>query len=69
MKKGLILILVMTACNQVVYDAAYRQIVNTAYQDPRRMKELDKVIVERNNAILMLRELCKGQKSSYEMEN
>lgn len=56
-------LLVVLACNQVVYDEIYKLIIVQALQDTR---DREVVFKERNEDIEKLRMLCRGQRSTYE---
>lgn len=58
------------ACDQQVYDKAYKSIVvstlDTKIQTPKQERD---ILLERNELIRALRKLCKGQLSTYEKGN
>lgn len=53
-------------CDQVIYDAIYREAVQKAL-NASVLTESD--IALKNNAIETLRQLCYGQRSTYEKKN
>lgn len=64
MKWAAILILI-TTCNQVLYDEIYMGILNRAVKSPLDSED----IKLKNSTIFMLRDLCNGQLSTYEKKN
>jgi len=50
------------SCNQEIYDQLYRSIILSSVQKEMTPDEFEK----RNESIRKLRDLCRGQKSSYE---
>jgi hypothetical protein len=57
-----LLILALLTCNQVIYDQIYKELVMNVINHKLTQKRID----QKNNSIELLRELCNGQKSSYE---
>lgn len=58
------IIVAILACNQVLYDQLYVDIIQAALKKEVTRENMEK----RNNAIEFLRNLCRGQRSSYEGE-
>ncbi len=52
----------LIACNQTIFDQVYRGILQRAVDSELKSKDIE----EKNGAIEMLRELCHGQKSTFE---
>jgi hypothetical protein len=65
MKKYSAILLLVVACNQLVYDSIYYEMMHRAMKGPLTRNKL----MERYNAIQVLRKLCNGQKSTWEKEN
>jgi len=57
-----VLLALLCSCNQQIYDAIYKQLVQTAMQESKD----EKAFKVRNDGIETLRALCHGQYSSYE---
>lgn len=57
-------ILIGLTCSQVVYDGLYKTIIRRAMTKP----VTEATYKERNDAIEVLRALCRGQRSTYEKE-
>jgi hypothetical protein len=62
MKNLIVAMLCIPTCNQMIYDALYKQIVITAIKQGANAQSMQ----QRNQTITTLRQLCKGQKSSFE---
>lgn len=72
MKTILILILFSSSgnahlipCNQIIYDGIYKNIIQRAIASELTNQDL----LERNRSIETLRDLCQGQKSTYETKS
>lgn len=63
--KKLLVALMLCTCNQHVYDLIYKEIVQTSMKTSSNDKH---EFLEKNNAVENLRALCKGQRSTYELE-
>lgn len=61
MSKIFFILLMVTACNQFVYDELYRSFLETAL--------IDDNMYNRNLNIEVLRMLCNGQLSTWEIKN
>lgn len=51
-------------CNQLIYDAIYRKSTQDILNKSHTLYHKD--FYERNSALFTLRQLCNGQRSSYE---
>lgn len=63
MKQLVFATLLLQPCDQKIYDLIYKQIALETLKRPITKAEYD----QRNDSIEMLRALCRGQKSSYEV--
>jgi hypothetical protein len=59
-----VLAIAVLYCNQVLFDQLYRQIIVNLINNKQFTQEQ---IDQKNDAIELLRKLCNGQKSSYEL--
>lgn len=60
-------LLIILACNQVMYDQIYKEIcMNATKYDSHDKKAELAAMADKHRLIDALRKLCRGQKSSYE---
>lgn len=67
MKKFIVYSVLAISCNQQIYDGLYIAIIqNVERKEFKNDKQFNEALKNRNKAIRVLRDLCNGQKSSFE---